>query len=335
MILKICDMVSAFDKAALFIVFNRPDLTIKSFDSIRSAKPPRLYISSDGPRPGNEKDIILCKTVREIVANIDWECQVFTKFHSDNLGCKLAVSSAINWFFKHEEMGIIIEDDIVVSDDFFIFCNEMLDRYKNSDEIGLISGCNFLDIHDSNFSYFYSKYPNIWGWATWRRVWDKYDINMKDYENWIVEDKINNIVPGISFFKYYWKDQLDSVYFNKVDTWDFQLYFMMWLNSYLTIIPKQNLIINIGYNQNATHTNGSIPEFVKNLNLNKINKPITHNTSLIQDLKFDVSVSKIVYNIGLFTTLKWKLRRIPFLGDFLSIINKTIKNSREIEGIQI
>ena len=314
-----------YSKAILFIVFNRPDVTRQSFDSITKIKPERLYLASDGPRINNDNDQFLCNQVREIISQIDWDCEVKTRFNDVNLGCKIAVSSAIDWFFQNEEMGIIIEDDILASTDFFNFCDEMLDRFKDSNQVGVISGCNFLNNYDFSKTYFFSKYPNIWGWATWKRVWEKYDLRMGHYENWIKEKNLNQILPNFPFFSFYWKDQLDAVFKNKIDTWDFQFYYMIWYNSYLTVIPKSNLIINMGYNNNATHTKGSIPSFIKNMELNKLSLPNVNNNEIIQNVDFDFKVSRTVYHIGFFTTLKWKIRRLKFLGNFLSNLKNMSK----------
>ena len=318
-------MQKKFNKAILFIGFNRPDVTIKSFDLIKKIRPERLYLALDGPRYNNNKDQLLCNQVRDIITQIDWECNVKTKFNESNLGCKISVSSAINWFFQNEEMGIIIEDDILPSLDFFLFCDELLDKYKNSEDVGLISGCNLLANIDFDKSYFFSNYPNIWGWATWRRVWEKYDLNMTNYFEWLKTKKINQIVPNFPFFSFYWKDQLDAVFNNKIDTWDFQFYFMIWYNEYLTVIPQENLILNMGFNAEATHTNGSVPAFINNMHLNKITLPMIHNENRIPNITFDISVSKIVYQIGFFTTLKWKIRRLKYIGEILSRFKNSFK----------
>lgn len=318
-------MQENFSTPILFLVFNRPDVTKKSFNVIRSIKPTKLYISSDGPRAGNENDLKFCGEVREIISNIDWNCEVQMKFNDNNLGCKLSVSSAIDWFFNNEEMGIIIEDDILPSISFFYFCEEMLLRFKDCDEVGVISGCNLLNNYESNSSYFFSYYPNIWGWATWNRVWKKYDLNMNNYLNWISANNLDKLVPNIPFFAFYWKDQLDAVYYNKIDTWDFQFYYMMWSNSYLSVIPNNNLILNLGYNNSATHTNGFVPNFVKLMKSQILNFPLIHNLIIKQDVKFDELVSKSVYQINFFTTIKCKIKRMPFIGLLLSYSKQKIK----------
>ena len=171
--------------AVLFLVFNRLDNTKQVFEAIRQSKPPRLYIAADGARKvkdGEEKKV---KSVRDyILSNIDWKCEVKTLFQDQNLGCKMAVSGGIDWFFENEEMGIILEDDCLPSIDFFIFCEEQLNRYKEDLRIGHICGCNFQgNIKRGESDYYYSKLTHVWGWASWRRVWQHYDINMKNFDS--------------------------------------------------------------------------------------------------------------------------------------------------------
>ncbi len=163
----------------LFLVFNRPDSTRKVFDAIRSARPPKLYITADGPRPDRPAEAKLCSEVRAIASAVDWPCEVKTLFRESNLGCKAGVSSGITWFFSHEDEGIILEDDVLPVPTFFNFCDEMLERYRDDARVSMISGCNLISNHFSpKQSYFFSRYNLIWGWATWRRAWQHYDVAM-------------------------------------------------------------------------------------------------------------------------------------------------------------
>ena len=164
----------------LFIIYNRPETTRQTFEAIKNVQPQRLYIAADGPK--TNKDIPLCAETKEILQSINWLCDIKTLFRENNLGCKKAVSSAISWFFDQEEMGIILEDDCLPAVDFFIFCDEMLQKYKDKDEISIISGCNFQHGKKrGDFSYYFSHLTHIWGWASWRRVWNDYSLNMDGY----------------------------------------------------------------------------------------------------------------------------------------------------------
>jgi hypothetical protein len=164
----------------LFLVFNRPETTARVFEAIRNAKPSRLYIAADGPRDFIYNEYAVCAKTREIASRVDWDCDVETLFRAENLGCKAAVSSAISWFFSHEEEGIILEDDCLPCESFFYFTTILLEKYRHDERIAHIAGSNFQDgkkVGDG--SYYFSDLYNIWGWATWKRVWKDYDAELR------------------------------------------------------------------------------------------------------------------------------------------------------------
>jgi hypothetical protein len=240
--------------AILFIIFNRPDTTKQVFDQIRKAKPSRLYVAADGARPGKAGEEDLCISARAVVSNIDWACEVKTLFRDANLGCKNAVSSAIDWFFDHEEEGIILEDDCLPADSFFNFCDTLLEKYRYDTRIRHITGCNLqLGKKWGNGSYYFSNMTHVWGWAGWRRVWKDYDKNLERYESADVQEKLKNIFHD-PFVIDKLKTVFDEVKAGKMDTWDYQLDFANYFNNGLTIIPNENLISNIGFSVSATHT---------------------------------------------------------------------------------
>jgi hypothetical protein len=189
-----------------------------------------------------------------VVSNVDWDCEVKTKFEEKNLGCKIAMSSAISWFFENVEMGIILEDDCLPHPDFFKFTETLLLKYKDDPRIMMISGDNFQDGHwRGDGSYYFSKFDHIWGWATWRRAWSKYDLEMKGFEEWLKTDPFS-VRTKNKIAKHTLESQIKEVYKNKIDTWDFQWAFTILKNNGLVILPNQNLVSNIGYGENATHT---------------------------------------------------------------------------------
>ncbi|MBD2753317.1 nucleotide-diphospho-sugar transferase [Spirosoma validum] len=247
--------MKSFNIPILFIVFNRPDTTSEVLNEIRKIKPQFLYIASDGPRNQNLDEIKRCEAVREIIKNgITWECEVIRLYQTKNLGCGKAVSTAITWFFQHVEQGIILEDDCVPNTSFFSFCKEMLEKYKYNENIYSITGQNIqFGRNYNNDSYFYSKYLYIWGWATWRRAWEKYDFDMQDWPEF-KEKKLDVVLNYKVDQIEYWKKNLDAFYKNEVDSWDYQFLFTIWKNSALTIVPNKNLISNIGFREDATHT---------------------------------------------------------------------------------
>ena len=240
--------------AVLFLVFNRPDTTAQVFEAIRQAKPPRLYVAADGPREGREGEAERVAKVREIATAVDWPCEVQTLFREENLGCKYAVSGAITWFFEQEEQGVILEDDCLPSQSFFWFCEELLFSYKDIKRVGMISGNNlFNEKPTSDSPSFFFSYGNIWGWATWRDRWDKY---MQDISPWDEKSKKNLIKEFFIFqecanhYSRVFEDFLEK----DLDTWDIPWLFARLKNKLLTINPSVNLVANIGFGPEATHT---------------------------------------------------------------------------------
>ena len=236
----------------LFLVFNRLDTTKQVFKAIRKAKPPRLYIAADGARESKDGEAEKVKAVREyIMSNINWECEVKTLFREQNLGCKYAVSGAIDWFFENEEMGIILEDDCLPSQSFFWFCEELLERYKDDMRVWHIGGSNFQNaIKRGEGDYYFSKYNLIWGWAGWASRWKKYDVELDS----IIDTKfLEKTFEDRNAIKY-WAKPFNDMKEKRIDTWDYQYTFSMWDNDGLAILSNTNMISNIGFGEDATHT---------------------------------------------------------------------------------
>lgn len=249
-----------FDTPVLFLIFNRPDLTKRVFAVIRQVKPTKLFIAADGPRLDRIGEDDLCKETRELVLQmIDWDCEVKTLFRESNLGCKLAVSGAINWFFEHVEEGIVLEDDCLPDLTFFNFCSQLLSYHRNDERVMHIGGACFLP-KPLESSYYYTKYTHIWGWATWRRSWAKYDSSMEIWNRIDKHSFLANTCETTRERKY-WSDTFQMVAENEFDTWDHQWTFAVWLNEGIAIAPTINLISNIGFSDNATHTKNFDPVF--------------------------------------------------------------------------
>ena len=247
-------MRAKFTTPILFIIFNRPDTAEKVFNEIKKIKPKKLFVSADGPRENKPGEKEKCLATRKIIDQVDWECEVYKKYSDVNLGCKLGVSSGIDWFFKNVEQGIILEDDCLPAQSFFKFCEELLEKYKNNDKIMMISGDNFQNGRQrGDGSYYFSKFSHIWGWATWRRAWEHYSVNMEGYPKFKQDKKINAIWSK-EYIRKYWLDTFDQAYENKIDTWDYQWAFSIWKMDGLCVIPNYNLISNIGFRDDATHT---------------------------------------------------------------------------------
>lgn len=247
--------------AVLFLVFNRPDTTARVFEAIRRAKPPRLYIGGDGARKGLAEEAERVGQVRTMVTAVDWPCEVHTLFQEQNLGCKMAVSGAISWFFEQEEMGIILEDDCLPTPDFFKFCEILLKRFQGRQDIFTITGDNFQRGNwRGDGSYYFSKYNHCWGWASWRRAWCHYDGNLSFWPAWrSSKDWILKKPDRVE--RQYWRKIFDKVFGRKVDSWAYPWTACVWYHSGLTVTPNVNLVSNIGFGMHATHTsNHDSPE---------------------------------------------------------------------------
>ncbi len=272
-----------FTVPVLLMVFNRLEHGRKVFESIRKIAPRKLYIASDGPRDGKPDEEEKVNQLRQyLIDNVDWDCTVETLFRGKNLGCKYAVSEAISWFFEHEEMGIILEDDCVPSQSFYNYCQELLTKYKDDTRVWMISGYNLLDgSHPTNKSYFFTHFGFCWGWATWRRAWKNFDVNMT---LWPVA-KSENVVNTYPFFSSR-NAEWEQTYNNLIDTWDYQWYFTIASNSGLSIVPRQNLVKNIGFGNDATHTFFDSDGRGKVEN-NEITGPLTHPNFVFIDKQFE------------------------------------------------
>lgn len=294
----------------LFIIFIREDTTRKVFEKIREAKPPRLYIAADGPRPGRPDDIEKCKATRSIVNDIDWECEVKTLFRDENLGCGKGVSSAITWFFDNEPEGIIIEDDILPNMEFFKFCDEMLEKYRDDERIQLVAGFNsFFDGYESPYSYYMSKFTAIWGWATWRRVWQTYELDTKKLPKNIFLSKLKNNY-SLPVYRHY-KTVFEKMEKYKVDTWDYQFFFNLVLNDRYSVIPFVPLTENIGFGtSDAAHLTDSSNSYILRL--------INHRSHYIYPLKCPDSIYENKDADELYASFAgWKQNNI-----FLRVVNR-------------
>jgi len=274
-----------FTTPVLLLIFNRPETTREVFEKIKELKPKYLFISADGPRGEIKNDFETCRETREIVSSVDWKCEIKTRFNDNNLGCKIGVSSGITWFFEHVNEGIILEDDCVPDISFFYFCKELLERYRNDNRIMHISGTNFQDgIIRGDGSYYFSRYVYVWGWATWKRAWELYDVKIQNYNKFIEQDIIKNIFPNKREQLFLHKN-FSQVYTNKKMTWDYQWHYTNIINNGLSIVPNKNLVSNIGFGQEATHTLLEHHPFA-NRPVEKMDK-VSHPSFMIPNIEAD------------------------------------------------
>jgi hypothetical protein len=240
----------------LVIAFNRPDHLKVLIDRLREVQPTRIYFAVDGPREGNEAEKHKVTECQEMVSDIDWDCEITTNFQKSNLGCGLGVSTAITWFFNNEEHGIILEDDIIPDLSFFPFCEELLVRHENDSHVFAISGCNFVPPEEisTHAAYRFSQVPHIWGWATWRNRWQQYNLDISGWRKDLPLTKLwaksGHSIPAAV----YWAGTFELLARKEIDTWDGQLVYMCMRTGMLTATSNTNLIDNIGFNEQATHT---------------------------------------------------------------------------------
>lgn len=243
----------ALDTPIAFCIFNRPMLTLRVFDAIAQQRPKRMFIIADGPREhvaGDEDQVAM---TRAVLNRIDWPCEVQCNFSNQNLGCRNRMATGLTWAFDHCERLIVLEDDCLPDQSFFGFCESLLERYENDERIMMISGDNFQPERRTKDSYYFSRYPHIWGWASWRRAWDHYDIEMPSWPvtrgNRLLADHFEDETEYE-----FWQAVLDRQHSNLVDTWDYAWAYACWKNNGLTILPEVNLICNLGFDSKATHT---------------------------------------------------------------------------------
>jgi hypothetical protein len=273
------------DTPILFIIFNRKDTALTSLEAIKKVRPKKMYISGDGARSHvlEEKEKV-ADTRNAILASINWDCEVKTLFQEENLGCGPGVYTAITWFFKHEEQGIILEDDCVAKPSFFPYVQELLERYKDDNRIAQISGFNELGQTFSEDSYGFSSYMVCWGWATWRRAWQHMEFDMQ----WRNTDQKDAILSNCGYKGRdytYWKRRVKAVDDKIVSAWDFQWCFSVASQNQLGIFPNTNLISNIGFDKDATHT-GKSP-FMNYTASTDLNFPLKHPKYILANLEFD------------------------------------------------
>ena len=245
-----------FEVPILYIIFNRLDTVKESFPVIKRQKPKFLFIAADGPRPDKPGEEAKCKVVRDwVLSQIDWECELKTQFRNENLGCGKGPATAITWFFDNVERGIILEDDCVPSDSFFPYCKELLEYYKDDTRIWQISATNRLGNSSFNdYDYFFLNYSSEWGWATWKRCWKVYDFNMPLWNETYIKSQIKDLFGSCYSQMATIFDQ--TVNNESVTWWDYQWGFVKHINSGLSITPCKNLVSNIGFGDDATHTFG-------------------------------------------------------------------------------
>jgi len=245
----------AFSTPVLLLAFRRPDTTRQVLEALQQLRPTRLFVACDGPRPAVADDAAACAATRALIeAAIDWPCAVERLYRSDNRGCRRGVSEALNWFFAQVAEGIVLEDDVVPTPDFFPYCAALLERYRHDGRIGAISGNNFQPHRPRDgSSYYFSLYNHVWGWASWRRAWRCYDAELTSWPAFRDQGWLEQI--GGQRFSRYWSRRIEAVWQGQCDTWDYIWTYSCWRQGLLTCLPAVNLVDNVGFGHaHATHT---------------------------------------------------------------------------------
>lgn len=317
-----------FQTPVLFLVFNRLDTTKKVFERIKEIRPKYLYVAADGARESKKGEDKKCQLVREYILNsIDWECEVKTLFREKNLGCGRAVSSAIDWFFENVEQGIILEDDVLPHQNFFNFCEFMLNLYRDDEKIMHLSGTTFLDNSSLiKHQYYLSKHIHVWGWATWKNKWKKYSFTLQMLDEDRVKKAIQSHCFGNQDLYLYWNNIFEQVKNGKIDTWDYQWMFAIWLNNGWAINPKDNVISNIGFGDNATHTT-DIGHWSAELPFQIDSDTYSYIPELKYEKKIDIFLNKKIFSHLYISKKQPMIYRV--LNKVKRIINKVRNTSND------
>ncbi len=314
----------SFSTPVALFIFNRPELTQRVFEVIRKVKPKTLFIAADGPRYPEEEE--KCLKARAIINQVDWDCDLRTDISDVNLGCAVRESSAFNWVFSEVEEAILLEDDTLPSLSFFRVCEELLDKYREDQRIMHISGNNFqFGNSRTSYSYYFSKFPHGWGWATWRRAWKYYDFNLTLWPEFKASGLINSICDDPVEEKY-WIDYFTKMYEDprKMNTYDAQWMFACWIYSGLAILPEVNLVTNIGFGADASHTTDA--------NMNVSNLPayeiadITHPPFIVRNKEADIFTFDYIYGGKYLKENKLRRKLFTKLPKSLQGAYKTVRN---------
>jgi hypothetical protein len=297
-----------FQTPVALIVFNRPQTTQRVFDAVASVRPSKLLVVADGPRASKPDEESLCSQVREIVRAVDWPCELLTNFSKNNLGCQERVISGLDWVFSEVEEAIILEDDCLPSVSFFPFCQELLEKYRGDDRVASISGTNlverYVNIEDS---YFFSQLGGIWGWATWRSAWFRYDRQLKDWPKLRRENMLSEIFDRRNAVAY-WTGIFDAMHENRgPNTWDYQWLYTRLKDHALTIVPRVNLIANIGFGIGSTHTRQVDPRLTPSTKT--IEFPLRHPSSFIPLRSVDRHIQEL-FTASFLQLLSGKICRV-------------------------
>ncbi len=288
---------AAITAPVALIIFNRPEPTAQVFEAIRRARPTHLVVIADGPRANKPGEAELCAKARAITETADWPCLITRHYADKNLGCRNRVASGLDLVFSKYEQAIILEDDCLPEPSFFRFCEELLMRYRDDKRVMAISGDNFqFGNHQIEYSYYFSRYPHVWGWATWRRAWQHYDVCLTNWPQMMEKNWLSGILTDRQAINF-WQEAFEAVYNGSIDTWDHQWTYACWQQNGLTALPRINLISNIGFGVNATHTRRR-SKFSK-MTVEPLDFPLHHPPNISRDIMADEYTQRNNFNLSL------------------------------------
>lgn len=315
----------------LLITFNRPDHIRQVLTEIRKQQPAQLYVCQDGAREGNATDVERVQAVRDVINElVDWPCELHTLYQDKNLGCGPGPAAGITWFFEHVEMGIILEDDCLPHPNFFAYCEELLDKYQSDERISFIGGTNHHLPIKTNASYsFMGGHHQTWGWATWRRTWKQFDYYLSEFNKRNFKQIIRNYYRGLKQ-QTYWMEVFEKLKKNRMNdsSWDYQFYFSCWKNNQLAICPSVNLVTNVGFGDDATHTNGENNPLL-NVQTNAI-MPLQHPIEVTYEKHLDDFMMRtyiIPYEYGLNGFIRLPYRVNKYIKKLLNHQGPWLKKS--------
>ena len=277
------------------MIFNRPDTTAEVFARIAAARPGRLFVVADGPRPDVPTDAEACAVTRAITERVDWPCEVRREYAAENLGCGRRVASGIDWVFGQVEEAIILEDDCLPDPTFFPFCDELLARFRDDERVMAISGDNFqAGRMRTDYSYYFSISTHAWGWATWRRAWRHFDLEMRLWPEIRDGRWLADLFPDRHAVRY-WTEIFDTMLKRPKDIWDYAWFFACWAQGGLTALPNVNLVSNIGFDDRATHTKVPSPRAM--VPAEAMQFPLRHPPYVVRDMQADRRTQRYFFRV--------------------------------------
>lgn len=325
-------MNDSITTSVLLIAFNRPESAQMVFDQIKKVRPPHFYLAVDGPRPSKSGEEEKCLECQSIANQVDWECEVHTLFRKENVGCGFGPAGAISWAFETTEELIVLEDDCLPSVSFFYFCDELIKKYKNDKRIWIISG---LSIHSGadilgKYDYTFSRFAHTWGWATWKDRWNEFDMYMRDVPQFLAEGGSYNVYQqrrmSVNTDKRL-RQVYDSIDEEVKHSWDTQWGYTRLKSGGVSIVPKLNMITNIGAVNGTHNSSGSTSS---NLPSYELKNPLNHPQFVICNTAYDNYHYNAYINLSLIRRCKYYLNNpMLFLRNMIKKFRKKFIFTKE------